>query len=1147
MNMKYNLFQNFYIIGLSIEDFIQISKKEDPKNIFQSNNEIELSPKIISKFPPNSPNHNSIPDQIIIDHCFPNGFKMVKFQKNDSNNYSHFCFELDNLKYSYLSDKKTLYSKIYFTCLKFNESLQDYQKLKLEMDKKNIKNDSEIINSNNINDINAFYIPKVICFASLLPFTKEIIKILNNLYEYFLYYNNNINTNNIIINNLSPIEKIIEQLVMCLPFPISVKNEYCISYKFNYPINSINSNSTVNTSNSSINNLKNNLGTNNFPYNNTNIVFPIYDPLNCFMNDILSISLSHIFLYFNEEEIVKIFKYIILEIPILFFSENNELLSQIILGFLSLLQPFNYVLPHVTILPSKFYGLINMETSFIFGIGENYSADFFKNNNILLDKSIIIINLLKGKKAKIEEVKKIEDQKDYVIIDNYNIYNYINNESILPNGSKVDKINIDFPNKSKKKLISKIKSYINESRKKKDNNYSGEFGHVFNQKIRNLFYRFFTNILSGYSDYLLKINNYNINKNDNTGYYSGDNIRYKINYNCNNLNANSNNNYNNEIIFIKSIFNMDEFISKFPKDNHMFYRIFCNTKLFQNFIREIIFSNDEQVLLNHKYFDLITFLKKHKDLKKQNKFKELLLKYKNLFNKKNDKKEEKVEPKLFLNISNDSNFNLDEKKIMSDAKKQNDALMTYGQLINISNQKSTNTNNILYQQITLKYLIFPKILFDDKFFDISYDKLFYRHYLDMPNISEIKNLYTELKILNAHYLDKYKEILLPKNQNESNNSTKTLIDLRRSSNLNYLNNNNNMNINNNPNLEVLVDNYIEYNWLLLISCSLWYCFNQVETEIRINKIFDVLEKIDFIEEQVLFFLYLSIYNFGNKSQFIKMFEFLNRFMGYSSYSNLIYLCLKLNQKEVEMNNNMKDKIEFKRRSFFDINKLKSNINNEKKDNEDKDNEIIENACSNNSNQKEEIVFYTMQICSKCKKENKSINIPDMIHHRISQKRDNLCYKCIECGEENLNIKIKYKLSLNNKKKNSSILITQGQFKLIPPHIIYQEMKEKILYLKDYKLDIDHIFSNNNIYLLSNIFYFSDRLLPFDFLIPYEGQEDREYLEEEEEEEEEDEEEENNMNIINNIEDKKNGKNKNIKGKYPIYSMNSNGFSLIEKE
>ena len=157
---------------------------------------------------------------------------------------------------------------------------------------------------------------------------------------------------------------------------------------------------------------------------------------------------------------------------------------------------------------------------------------------------------------------------------------------------------------------------------------------------------------------------------------------------------------------------------------------------------------------------------------------------------------------------------------------------------------------------------------------------------------EIKNLYDILKVLNKHYLNKYKEILLPKGQNEVSGSTKEIIEIRRSISSNY----NNMNINTNQNLEVLVDNYIEYNWLLLISCSLWYCFNPLETEIRINKIFDVLEKIDFIEEQVLFFLYIAIYNFGNKSQFIKMFEFLNRFMGYASYTNLIYLCLKLNFK-----------------------------------------------------------------------------------------------------------------------------------------------------------------------------------------------------------------------------------------------------------
>ena len=1149
--MKYNLIQNFYIIGLSEEDiFTNLENENNSSNkkidIFKPKSEIELTPKIITKFPQTDSNHNSIPNEIIIEHCFPNGFKMIKSPKKDiTHNFVHFYFELDNLKYNFIEEYKSIYSKIYFTCLKFNEPLEDYIKLKSEIIKKNnnnnINNESE--NSTD-NDGNIFYIPKIICFASLYPFTKELFKILNNLYNYYLYYNSNIN------NNLSPIEKIVEQIVMCLPFPISVKSEYCISYKFNSPINSINSNSKSNTTNNSIINLKNNLslsvnntnqvGTNNFPYNSTNINFSVYDPLNCFMNDKYSIPLSNLFLHFNEEETVKIFKYILLEIPILFFSENIELLSQIIQGFLSLLQPFSYVLPNATILPSKFYGIINTEYKFFFGIGENYSPDFFKNNNILLDKTIIIVNFTKGKKAKIEEVKKIEDQKDYVIIDNYNIFNYINNDSILPNGTKIDLINIDFPIKFKKKLISNLKTYLNECKKKKDNTTSNESGHIFNQRIRNFFYRFLTNILSGYTDYLIKINNYNINNdnnNQNSGYYYGDNIHYKINYNINNIHSSQNNIYNNQILFIKSIFNMDEFISKFPKDNHMFYRAFCNTKLFHNFIRELFFINDEQILLNHKYFDLITFFKKHKELKKQSKYKELYLKFKNLFNKKNDKKDEKSEQKTLLNILSDNNFNLDEKIILSDINKQKEALIKYSQLISISNNSNQNNNpininnNIFNQQTIVKYYIFPKMLFDNNFFDINYDKLFYRHYLEMPNYSEIKNLYIELKVLNKYYFDNHNEIIFSKMQNDPNNSTKALFDLRGSSNIN-----NNIN----TNLEVLVDNYIEYNWLLLVSCSLWYCFSPVETEIRINKIFDILEKIDFIEEEVLFFLYMAIYKFGNKSQLIKMFEFLNRFMGYSSYTNLVYLCLKLNQKEVDISNNMKDKIELKKRSLIDMNEINQSIQNEnnneiKDNNENKGFKKGENNNLNN-NQKEEIVFYTIQECPQCKKEHIINNLSDIIHHRISKKRDNLTYKCFECENGNNEIKIKYKLSIVNKKKNEFILISEGSFKLIPPHIFYKEMKEKFIYLKDNKLDIDHIFTNNNINLLNNIFYFSDRSLPFDFLIPYEGQVDRDYFFEEEKD---------NNNIDSTSDEDKKDKNKNKNNeKYQIYTANKNSFSLL---
>ena len=197
---------------------------------------------------------------------------------------------------------------------------------------------------------------------------------------------------------------------------------------------------------------------------------------------------------------------------------------------------------------------------------------------------------------------------------------------------------------------------------------------------------------------------------------------------------------------------MDDFISKFPKDTQSFYKVFFNTKLFHNFIREIIFSNDERVCLNHKYFDLLTYLKKHKEIRKQKQYKDLYSKCKNPFDKKNHERQDIK--KNYLNILNDSNFNLDEKKIIIGNNKRKEALKDYNQLIttlNISNQNQILSNansNILNNQIIVKYFIFPKLLFDNQFFGINYDKLFYRHYLEMPGYSEIKSLYLELEKLN---------------------------------------------------------------------------------------------------------------------------------------------------------------------------------------------------------------------------------------------------------------------------------------------------------------------------------------------------------------------------------------------------------------
>ena len=81
LNLKNNLIQNFYVIGLSPDRFFQI--QEDGHgvflNIFKHPN-MELTPEIISKFPPENGNYNSIKDEMVIAHCFPKGLHVI--QKN---------------------------------------------------------------------------------------------------------------------------------------------------------------------------------------------------------------------------------------------------------------------------------------------------------------------------------------------------------------------------------------------------------------------------------------------------------------------------------------------------------------------------------------------------------------------------------------------------------------------------------------------------------------------------------------------------------------------------------------------------------------------------------------------------------------------------------------------------------------------------------------------------------------------------------------------------------------------------------------------------------------------------------------------------------------------------------------------------------
>ena len=296
INMKNNLIQNFYIIGVPYQDII---------SSFNSNKALDLSrsfiPKILSIFPKDIYNINRISDHIIIEHCFPNDFYIKKgIDKYDKYLY-HFGFAFENNHYQFLEKNRCLYSKIHFTCLKFYEPFKDYLELNNCIMNKSIDKNDDINNEEIWKKYEEYYIPKVICFASLMPFSKELNKILINIYDFYKYQKNN---NNLISY---PIEKIIEQIVMTLPIPIM--KDFDVSLIFDSKsFNKIN-------------------------FTHQKIVFSSYEFRDYFLNKSYDLDIHRIFLYNSEEIIINIFKNILLESPILFFSEWKKLLSSVSIFF----------------------------------------------------------------------------------------------------------------------------------------------------------------------------------------------------------------------------------------------------------------------------------------------------------------------------------------------------------------------------------------------------------------------------------------------------------------------------------------------------------------------------------------------------------------------------------------------------------------------------------------------------------------------------------------------------------------------------------------------------------------------------------------------------------------------------------------------
>ena len=315
---KYNLYQQFLIIGLDTKLSFSINKI-DLKTI----PEPYISPKIISKYPPNDLYYINIPDNIISNHCFPKGIinEIIEYNELDYDTkikyQTSFVFSLEN---QYPEDKSSSLriNKVYYSCLLFYENVENYYEC-IRNKKKIYKNSKSNVDLQSDAKNVGLLIPKIICLSSFRPFfeqSRSILESLKNYIDKYLY--NKITKDNY---NIYPIEKIIKGLIFNLPaiprsnFILKLNKETFESSLINNnsnisnAINSDNSKKDKTLKNMSLNDSKNNI-------NKDEIIF-YESPFNDYPKNVINYTI--LMKYFRIKEVFEIIKFILLEEPILFF------------------------------------------------------------------------------------------------------------------------------------------------------------------------------------------------------------------------------------------------------------------------------------------------------------------------------------------------------------------------------------------------------------------------------------------------------------------------------------------------------------------------------------------------------------------------------------------------------------------------------------------------------------------------------------------------------------------------------------------------------------------------------------------------------------------------------------------------------------
>ena len=872
-HLNETLFQYFYLFGiepnsLDISDFTPDSKylKTDFKKV-----------QLLTQFPPNNIIQSYLDTNIIMTHCFPKGHKIL--EKDEWPKDEYFYFSFDNL-YNFSSENK----KLYFTVVVIYENAKSY----LEVKYKNKIPPLPKSNSENKKTINLekIFIQKAICFSTFVPFPNETKNLIGELLEYF-------RSNQIIL----PIEKLIEGIVFGIPRP--VRAYFYISCK----------------------------KTNEFiPKQKKDIDFSLRE-----FNHYNYYSYAYqLILQFGIPDILLIYKSLLLEIPVLFFCNSKEILSNVVETFLNLLSPLEYQYPHVSILPDSYCGLIEIEKSFVFGINHRLQFEknqphptFLKTMHLNLENKLVLLcDITLGK-----VYQYINHIKEYHVVNfkDLGIYPEITEKTLdttqsISKNIYADKITniieINLPEKITNKLIKDLTTYsLSNNDKIKSNEYFSEC----NKKIgEDFFYNYLTSLFQNYYNYI---------------YNDEENIKRII--------SNEILSKNEYDIDIEKLFNVNLFLHDNKNDTN-FYSKFFKTRIFKNFIIRKYLNKD---------IDRYIFL--HFDEKIIEK------KTKGFFSKKI--KTEFTSSKIFkpshiYQIKNANNFVESEITYM---KSHKDVLLTkYYQ------------NFAQYNKI--KYIIFPKLIYDNKFFggkeykpatEFSNDyKGCLNGYLPIENaLKNEPNPYNFFGIYNKDPMNRY------------------LVDLNK------------IDVKN----EVL--NSLHKVWVYIFCLTFYYC-DEIEKNFRFEELMRFLPKVVDEQNELFPLLLITIKQYGDENMLIKIFESIK----YINYTEYCHFCMKFKgDSEIKWESrkidttNARLNIAYFRDIKNEDNKLLSEVKNIDYDINSLKKKTF--GLKNNINNKEKINFDYYYKCQNCGKSHETTNLAINLNNKVKSDLM-ICDNCKKYSE-----------------------------------------------------------------------------------------------------------------------------------------------------